>query len=40
MDLPEDRLFAKNYHVETVTERIIEQPIIKEVEKQGHTNNH
>ena len=34
MDLPEDRLFAKNYHVETVTERIIEQPIIKEVEKQ------
>lgn len=34
MDLPEDRLFAKNFHVETVTERIIEQPIIKEVEKQ------
>jgi hypothetical protein len=31
--LPEDRIFNDKFHVETVTEIIREQPIIKEVEK-------
>lgn len=31
--LPEDRLFSEKFHVETVTEIIKEQPIIKEIEK-------
>lgn len=31
--LPEDRLFNENFRVETITEIIREQPIIKEVEK-------
>lgn len=31
--LPEDKLFSDKFHVETVTEIIREQPIIKEVEK-------
>jgi flagellar biosynthesis chaperone FliJ len=31
--LPEDRIFDEKFHVETVTEIIREQPIIKEIEK-------